>query len=156
MKLHRRLPPGPRGYMSTSTYPTPLPNNAMAASPNTNVSSLIDPSPPRAKHPLPIVPQFRKTTSGTQRTISQKIYISHHYKSAFNAATTLLDAKRKKTDGMGARKFPAQIKEDWQVDISFRTLSRYVNEGNIGLSPLKNGKPGKIVPWIFQTLCTAL
>ena len=57
---------------------------------------------------------------------------------------------------MGARKVASQIKEDWRVDISFRTLSRYVTEGNIIVSPLKNGNPGKIVPWIFQTLCTAL
>ena len=57
---------------------------------------------------------------------------------------------------MDAQKVAAQIKEDRQVDISFQTLSRYVTEGNIGVSPLKNGNPGKIVPWIFQTICTTL
>ena len=57
---------------------------------------------------------------------------------------------------MGAQKVAAQIKEDLQVDISFRTLRRYVTEVNIGVSPLKTSNPGKIVPWIFQTLYTAL
>ena len=56
---------------------------------------------------------------------------------------------------MGARKVAAQIKEDWQVDISFRDLSRYVSEGNIGVYPLKKGNLGKYLPWIFQTLCIA-
>ena len=47
---------------------------------------------------------------------------------------------------MGAQKVADQIKEDWQVDISFWTLSRYVTEGNIKVSQLKNGNLGKIIP----------
>ena len=141
MKLHIRLPPGPQGDMYTSTLPTPLPNNVTSVSPETDVSSLIDPSPPRAKHPPLIVPQVRKTTAGTQRTRDNKENISHNYKAAFKAETTLLDSYMKKTDGMGEQKVAAQIKEDWRIDISFRTLSRYVNEGNIGVSSLKNDNP---------------
>ena len=57
---------------------------------------------------------------------------------------------------MVARKVSAQIKEDWQVGISFRTLSRCVNEGNTEVSPLKIVNPGKLLPWIFQTLFIAL
>ena len=54
------------------------------------------------------------------------------------------------------RKWLLKSKRIWKIDISFRTLSRYFNEGNIGLSPLRNGNPGKFLPWIFQTLCTSL
>ena len=100
----------------------------MSPSPETDVSSLTDPSPPRAKHPPPIVLQVQKTTADTQRTRANKKILSHHDKAAFKAATALLDTERKKTDGMGAWKVAAQIKEDWQVDISFRTLSRGISD----------------------------
>ena len=42
------------------------------------------------------------------------------------------------------------------MDISYHTVSRYVKEGKIGESPKKNESPGKIKPWIFQTICIAV
>ena len=76
---------------------------------------------------------------------------------AFKAATTLLHAEQKKrAGGLGARKFVQKISKDFRVDISYRTVSRYVKEGKIGESPKKNGSPGKIQPWIFQAICIAV
>ena len=129
--------------MSTSTLSTPLTNNITATFPKNNVSSITDPSPHRAKHPPPIVPQVRKTTGGTQRTIANKTNLYHHDKTESRAATTLLDTERKKTYGMGARKVASQIIADWQVDVSFLNLSRYVTEGNIDVISFEKWQPMK-------------
>ena len=42
------------------------------------------------------------------------------------------------------------------MDVSYRTITRYVQEGKIGESPKKNGSPGFIQPWIFQSICIAV
>ena len=83
--------------------------------------------------------------------------MSNHDKDALKAATTLLAAERAKASGgMGARKVAAKIKEDYNVAIVYRTISNYVKSGAIGVSPRKQGNPGKILPHLFQTLCTAV
>ena len=69
--------------------------------------------------------------------------LSHHDKDAFKAKTTLLDAEKKNTDGIGEQKVAAQVKEDWQIDISFRTLSRYVTEVKHRIISIGKWQPGK-------------
>ena len=135
MKLRRCFPPGSQGDMYTSRSSTPLPNNVTAASPETYVSSLTDPSPPCEKNPPPIVPQIRKTTAGTQRARANKKYISHHDKDALKIETTLLDEDMKKIYGMGARK--CLIKSNSigkfifhfgpSADMSLRETSEYIH-----------------------------
>ena len=47
------------------------------------------------------------------------------------------------------------IKKEYDVTIAQTTLSQYVREGEVGMSPKKNGNPKRISEWVFQTLCTA-
>ena len=109
------------------------------------------------KVPPPKLPQIHKSSSGTQRNRANKKIKSCHEKIAFKAATTLLHTEQKKrAGGLGARQVVKKIIEDFGVDVSYRTVSRYVKEGKIGESPKKNESPGKIKPWIFQTICIAV
>ena len=161
MKLRRRCQSCDGGPSITTTSTTRTPPPTTITAPITSASSLAsdisNSTSSPVKYPPPKVPQIRKSSVGKQRSRANKKIKSHHEKAAFKAATTLLHAEQKKSSGgMGGRKVVQKISQDFGVDLSYRTITRYVQEGKIGESPKKNGSPGFIQPWIFQSICIAV
>jgi hypothetical protein len=58
---------------------------------------------------------------------------------AHKKATIWLASERKKQLGMGARKITRVVNAEFKTTLSHRTVSRYVQSGLEGRSPLKRG-----------------
>jgi hypothetical protein len=68
----------------------------------------------------------------------------------------LLAAERKKERGMGARKIARIVNAEFKTSIAWRTVSRYVQDGLEGISPLKRGRDGNLQEIAFKMLTAAV
>ena len=56
---------------------------------------------------------------------------------------------------MSAEEVRQAVLKDYEWAPSARSIQRYVDSNMAGLSPVRQGGPGKVPPVIFKTLCTA-
>ena len=71
-------------------------------------------------------------------------------------AAAILSEERNNPKGSSAQNVCDQIEGEYGVKLARHTLNRYVKDGYIGSSPLRNGSPGTIPEFVFKTLCTAM
>ena len=122
---------------------------------NDSISYLYNPSP-AVKFALPKIKQIWKTTTGMQQHRAKTEINKKHASSAHKRATTILSEERNKPKGSSAKNVCDKIEGKYRVKLSRHTLNRYVKDGNIGSSPLRNGSPCTIPAFLFKTLCTAM
>ena len=137
--------------------PLPLPPSIIGStmSIDGSISSLSTQSP-AVKFARPKIKQIRKTTTGMQHHRANIAIDKKHASAAHKRATTILSEERKKPKWRSSQNVCDQIEGEYGVKLSRHTLNRYVKDGYIGSSPLRNGSPGTIPEFVFKTLCTAM
>jgi hypothetical protein len=86
--------------------------------------------------------RIRLTAKQSQQHKVNKKRENDLIKQALKKATIILAAERKKKLGIGARKIALVVNSEFNTNLSWRTVSRYVQSGLEGTSPLRIGCHG--------------
>jgi hypothetical protein len=105
---------------------------------------------------IPGTKRIRLTAKQSQQDKVNKKREKDIIKQAHKKATTLLAAERKKKLGKGARKIVRSVNSEFNTSLTSRTVSRYVQSGLEGRSPLKRGSVGGLQEMAFKMLTAAV
>jgi hypothetical protein len=139
--------------MSPLTVSTEDPSTATAIS-NSTSSSITRTS--SSSEQIPGTKRIRLTAKQSQQDKVNKKRENDIIKQAHKKATTLLAAERKKKLGKGARKIVISVNSEFKTSLTWRTVSRYVQSGLEGRSPLKRGSVGGLQEMAFKMLTVAV
>jgi len=133
----------PRQYVSISSERGSLSSATFSAS---------EPSAPAAV----VVKKPHATVTAAQLRQAEAVSKKEEHNAAFKRATIMHDCERKKVDGLSARAVVELIRLDTHVQLCARTIQKKVKEGEIGVSPLRQGPKGNIPDRHFTNLCMAV
>ena len=97
----------------------------------------------------------RATVTAARLRQVEAISKKKEHNAAFKRATIMYDCERKKVDGLSARSVVELIRLDTDVQLCARTIQKKVKEGEIGVSPLRQGPKGNIPDRHYINLCMA-
>ena len=123
-------------------------NNASART--TSASSSSTPTNPKPKRK-----QIRPTASAVQQRRVSNLAAKKHKSDAHKVAIRLFDAEKKKPDGMSIRQVHDVIASKYETCPSISTISRYVVNGLVDVSPMKMGPEGHVSAQTYKNLCQA-
>ena len=108
--------------------------------------------------PLPQLKKIRLTVSTAMKKAKNNRAMKKFGNKALKAATALYHEEQKKENGMSVKEVERKIKARFSGEgLCARSITRYVNKYHfVGTSPLKNGRPGEILPHAFDSLCVGL
>ena len=93
-------------------------------------------------NPKPKRKQIRSTSSSVQQWRIDDLAAKRHKSEAHKAAVRLFDAEKRKPDGMSIRQVHDFITSKYETCPGIATISRYVNNGLVGVSPMKGMRRG--------------
>jgi hypothetical protein len=97
----------------------------------------------------------RSTASAMQKIRKANKLDKEKYKKAFKHATIVYARLREKNDGMSAASVAMMISKEFDVTVSAQLIQQFVENGDIGCSPLKRDPKGNIDQRHFKNLCMA-
>jgi hypothetical protein len=118
------------GDPSSLSDMTGTPSSASSSSASSSSAS----SSSAPTNPKPKRKQIRSTSSSVQQRRVDNLAAKRHKSEAHKAAVRLFDAEKRKPDGMSIRQVHDFITSKYETCPGIATISRYVNNGLVGVS----------------------